>query len=111
MLEGLFVTVTGFSNYLNLAPFAIGARLICVKEPTNPYDDDAVKVIATDGRTVGYLANNAASKANGTLTASRIYDRVGKVFSVEVCFTTRTKVICLITETDCGMPAGLGDIK
>lgn len=101
MLEGMFITVTGFKNHGDMAPFAIGRRFTCIKEPDNSYDDDAIRVVDQEGATVGYVANNAGTKANGTLTASRIYDRVGAVFAIEVCFTTRTKVICLITDTDC----------
>ena len=103
MLEGMFVTVAGFSSYHGAAPFAIGARFICIKEPDNKYDDDAIAVVGADGEKLGYLANNAGTKANGTMSASRIYDRVGKRFVIEVCFTTRTKIICHVVNTDCDM--------
>ncbi len=98
MLDGLFVTVTGFKNAREMAVFTIGSRFICEKEPSNPYDDDAIRVVGPNGATVGYLANNAGTKAGGTLTASRLYDRVGSRFVIEVCFTTRTKIICRVED-------------
>ena len=98
MLDGLFVTVTGFKNAREMAVFTIGSRFICEKEPSNLYDDDAIRVVGPNGATVGYLANNAGTKAGGTLTASRLYDRVGSRFVIEVCFTTRTKIICRVVD-------------
>ena len=68
MLDGLFVTVTGFKNAREMAVFTIGSRFICEKEPSNPYDDDAIRVVGPNGATVGYLANNAGLyiQAKGT---------------------------------------------
>ena len=43
---------------------------------------------------MGYIANSASTKANGTMSAARIYDYVGRQFLIEVCFSTQTKVIC-----------------
>lgn len=95
-MDGLFITVVGFRNTVP----SVGAVLTCVKEPFNRVDDDAIRVLDEAGETVGYIANQGSTKAGGTLSASRIYDRVGDAFRVEVCFTTRTKLICRVTETD-----------
>lgn len=43
-MEDLYVTVTGFANYYHKKPFAIGNVLICVKEPSNKYDSEAITV-------------------------------------------------------------------
>ena len=100
MPDGTFVTVCGFGNYRGIEPFAIGAQYTCQKEPTNSYDDEAIRVMDEDGMTIGYLANSGATRANGTLSASRVYDRVGERFVIEVWFTTKTKVICRIMDFD-----------
>ncbi len=96
MLEGTFVTVTGFNHYYDRIPFSIGAVLLCCKEPDNSYDTEAIKVLAENGRKVGYIANGTNTKANGTMSAARIYDRVGDWFSIEVCFSTKSTVICRV---------------
>ena len=100
MPEGTFVTVCGFSSYRGLAPFSIGARFMCQKEPANPHDDEAIRVMDESGMTIGYLANGGSNRANGTLSASRVYDRVGQLFVIEVWFTTRTKVIAKVVHSD-----------
>ena len=115
-----FVTVTGFKHYYGLAPFRIGRLIRCAKEPENPFDSDAVRaflpcigkvstsnlVIAGDGGyvscigKVGYIANSPDTRAGGTESASRIYDRVPKRFYIRVLFTTFTKVICRVERGD-----------
>ncbi len=92
----LYITVVGFKN----GGPPVGTALFCVKEPFNPHDDDAIRAVDETGESVGYVANQGSTKAGGTLSASRIYDRVGDVFRVEVCFTTRTKLICRVTDAD-----------
>lgn len=49
-MEDLYVTVTGFANYYHKKPFAIGNVLICVKEPSNKYDSEAITVKIADYR-------------------------------------------------------------
>ena len=100
MPEGTFVTVCGFSAYRGIEPFHIGARFMCQKEPNNTHDDEAIRVMDDSGMTIGYLANGGSTRANGTLSASRVYDRVGNLFVIEVWFTTRTKVICKVVNFD-----------
>ena len=89
----IYITVTGFNNYQGKVPLYIGARLLCRKDPMNPYDTEAISVIAPGGMTAGYVAN-------GTASAGRIYDGVGEFFLIEVRFSTNTKVICRIIDFD-----------
>ena len=96
MNEELYVTVVGFNNYYGKKPFIIGNQFQCVKEPDNEYDADAIKVEMPGFGTVGYVANSPRTKADGTLTAGRIYDRIGDKFSIQVMFATYTKVICKV---------------
>ena len=97
MLEGTFVTITGFKNYYDRYPFSIGTSFLCQKEPENVYDTEAICVWGGTGCKVGYIANSTNTKANGTMSAARIYDRVGEYFLIEACFSTNTKIICKIT--------------
>lgn len=100
MLDGTFITVTSFKNFQGKAPFVIGAVLLCAKEPKNTYDTEAIKVFSKGGQAAGYVANSNVTKANGTMSAARIYDHVGNLFLVEVCFTTQSKIICQVICSD-----------
>lgn len=100
MPEGTFVTICGFAKYKGAEPFTIGSRFMCRKDPANPYDDEAIIVMDDNGATLGYLANASGARAGGTMSSSRLYDRVGKLFVIEVWFTTRTKIICKVVDFD-----------
>ena len=94
--QELYITITGFNHYYGKKLFKIGKHLLCVKEPDNEYDEDAIKVTMREIGTIGYVANSPYTKADGTLSAGRIYDRVGNAFVAEIMFMTDSKVICKV---------------
>lgn len=96
----LYVTITGVRNYYGMQPFAIGNLIRCRKEPDNRYDCDAIKCTLPMVGKVGYIANSVGTVACGTMSAGRIYDRVGEKFYVRVMFTTNTKIICKVEQGD-----------
>lgn len=95
-MKDKYITITGMNHYYGLAPFKIGKKLKCVKEPNNPYDSEAIKVVIKDIGKVGYIANAPYTKATGTLGAGGIGGYVKKKFKVEVMFITSSKVICKV---------------
>ena len=97
-MKDTYVTITGFWHFYGIKPFTIGKVLKCVKEPSNPYDEDAIKVVIKKIGTVGYIANSLGFKAKGTDSASKIYNKVKKKFWAEVMFITSSKVICKVVE-------------
>lgn len=97
-MKEMYVTITGFKYYYGAAPFKIGKKVKCVKEPSNPYDSEAIKVVMKHIGTVGYIANSLYTSATGTMSAGRIWEKVGKKFYARVMFITSSKVICRVVE-------------
>lgn len=95
-MEELYVTLTGFSKRYGNKPFSIGNVIICIKDPSNKYDNEAIVAKLPIIGTVGYVANSPYSTAGGTLSAGRIYDKVPDKFYVRVIFTTQSKIICKV---------------
>lgn len=95
-MEEMYVTVTGFAKYYGKKPFEIGNLLVCVKEPSNKYDTEAIVVKLPIIGKVGYIANTPYTVAGGTISAGRIYDKVEDKFYIRVMFTTQSKIICRI---------------
>ncbi|MBD5135501.1 MAG: DNA-binding protein [Lachnospiraceae bacterium] len=93
-----YITITGMNHYYGLKPFSIGKRIKCIKEKSNPYDSEAIKVVMKEIGTVGYVANSPYTAATGTMSAGRIYEKVKKKFIVEVMFITSSKVICRVVD-------------
>lgn len=97
-MKDTYVTITGFWHYYGVSPFRIGKVLKCVKEPSNLYDEEAIKVVMKEIGTIGYIANSVRFKALGTNSAGKIYDKVKKKFWVEVLLITSSKIICKVVE-------------
>lgn len=97
-MKNLYITITGFKHYYGVAPFKIGQKLKCTKEPNNPFDSEAIKVTIKHIGTVGYVANSPYTKATGTLGSGGIWSKVRKKFKVKVMFITSTKVICKVVD-------------
>ena len=64
--KNIFVTITGFQHYYGREPFQIGNLIRCAKEPSNPYDSDAIRAFLPYIGKVGYIANSPQTKAGGT---------------------------------------------
>ena len=96
--DKIYVTIVG-SKYYNIhEPLPVGIQLMCRKEADNNYDDESIEVFAPNGRKVGCVANSVATKANGTMSAGRIYDKVGEYFLVRVCFAFQSSSICIVED-------------
>ena len=89
-----YVTITGVNFYYGREVFHIGKKFYCRKDYFNSYDTEAIEVIDRALGTVGYVANSVTTIATGTMSAGRIYDRVGETFLIRVMFITNTKIIC-----------------
>lgn len=97
-MKDRYITITGMGHYYGMQPFSVGKKIKCVKDTNNPYDSEAIKVTMKEIGTVGYVANTPYTKATGTMSAGRIYEKVGKKFWVEVMFITSSKIICKVLE-------------
>ena len=71
--KNIFVTITGFQHYYGREPFQIDNLIRCAKEPSNPYDSDAIpRVFCRTSARSATLPNSPQTKAGGTESASRI---------------------------------------
>lgn len=93
-----YVTITGMNHYYGIRPFSVGKKIKCMKEPSNAFDTEAIKVTMKEIGKVGYIANSPFTGATGTMSAGRIYEQVGKKFFVEIMFITSSKVIGKVVE-------------
>ena len=95
-----YITITGFNHYYGLSPFEIGAEFKCTKEPENIHDMEAIEVTLKPIGVIGYVANSPYTTAVGTMSAGRIYDKIGDSFRAKVMFITANMVICRVLEEE-----------
>ena len=95
-MEGHFITITGIKNYYGFKPFRVGQTLRIRKDTANPYDCEAIAVELPYIGTVGYVANSTHTVYNGTVSAGRLYDKIGDYAYATVTFITHSAVIALV---------------
>lgn len=93
-----YVTITGMAHYYGMAPFKVGKKIRCTKEPGNAYDSEAIKCELKSIGKVGYIANSPFTVATGTKSAGGIAHKVKKHFKVQVMFITGHSVIGKVVE-------------
>lgn len=98
MMDEKFVTITATDYYLGLKPFKVGRKVRLVKEKENDYDSEAIRVELPYIETIGYVANSVKTVYDGTLSAGRVYEKIGDKAVAQVMFITHSGVIAKILD-------------
>lgn len=74
MAKTVYVTITGISaKDAGKQVVEVGSEITLMKEPTNSFDSDAIKVLTSDkSMSVGYVANSPHTVTDGTISASEL---------------------------------------
>lgn len=96
----LYTTIVGLKNYEGNKVFKIGSIVRLVKEPDNDYDLEAIACENKYIGKTGYIANSARTVTKGTMSAGRIYDKIGDVSYCEVKFVSNDSVIAKVLSDD-----------
>ena len=98
-----YVSIVGFKNYFDKRPFAIGTKLLCVKEPDNVFDSEAIKVTFPVLGTVGYIANSILHTAlqNYPLAGSRATVSAAKCYMRDADMLHGRRRRCTLTMEQC----------
>ena len=126
-MSKVYFTLTGTKYYFGNEFLKKGMRIMLVKEPDNERDKEAIKVMYEGLGKIGYVANSPYTVIGESMSAGRLYDKIGKKGYGKVVLVTSSGVICkvckkslltgmdLVEETcldiDEGCEQLLGDIK
>ena len=91
-----YVTLTGTKYYHGKEFLKPGMKLKLIKEPDNQYDSEAIRVEFPGLGKVGYVANSPNTVIGESLSAGRVYDRIGKKGKAKVVVVTEHGVLCRI---------------
>lgn len=95
-----YITVTGTKYRYGTEWMKEGIILTLVKEPENEYDKEAIRVEAEGLGTIGYVANSIRTVMGNTMSAGRLYDRIGNTARVKVKYIMPEYLICGVKEKD-----------
>ena len=94
----IFITLTGTKHYFGNDFLEKGMKIRLEKEPDNEYDKEAIKVIYEGLGKIGYVANSSYTVLGDSMSAGRIYDKIGKKAKAKVVLVTEHGTICSISK-------------
>lgn len=98
-MEEMYFTIAGCNHYFGSNFMEKGIKVKLVKEPDNEYDKEAIQVKIKGLAKVGYVANSPYTVKGESMSAGRLYDKLGDKAKGKVVFAIDGGVVCRITET------------
>ena len=105
----IFITLTGTKHYFgndfldsccnyNWISYFLekGMKIRLEKEPDNEYDKEAIKVTYEGLGKIGYVANSSYTVIGESMSAGRLYDKIGDTAYAKVVLVTPAGTICKI---------------
>ncbi len=97
-MSKLYFTLTGCNHYLGTEFLKEGLKVKLVKEPDNKYDSEAIMVKLSGAGKIGYVANSTYTVMGESMSAGRLYDKIGDKAKAKVVVLLPTGAICKITK-------------
>ena len=94
----IYFTLTGTKYYYGKEFLKPGMTLQLEKEPDNQYDKEAIVVRMEGLGDIGYVANSTYTVIGESMSAGRIYDKIGKKAKAKVALVTDHGTICSISK-------------
>ncbi len=99
-MEELYFTIAGCSYYYGSDFMEKGMKVKLEKEPDNEYDKEAIQVKVKGLGKIGYVANSPFTVKGESMSAGRLYDKIGDKAKGKVVFVVDGGVVCRIINTD-----------
>ena len=95
-----YFTLTGCNHYFGNDFMKKGMKVKLKKEPKNEYDAEAIMVKMKGIGKVGYVANSAYTVKGDTMSAGRLYDKIGKKAKAKIVYVIPGGAICKLIEDE-----------
>lgn len=90
----IYFTIAGTNHHYGSEFFEPNMEVKLVKEPDNEYDKEAIKVELPGLGLVGYVANSPFTVMGESMSAGRIYDKIGETAKGKVLYVLPQGVLC-----------------
>ena len=91
-----FFTLAGTKYYFGEEFLKPGMKLQLKKEPDNEKDKEAICVNLEGLGKIGYVANSPYTVIGESMSAGRLYDKIGDTAIGEVVFVTDKGILCRV---------------
>ena len=95
-MSKIYFTLTGTKYYHGKEFLKSGMKL--KKEPDNKFDKEAIVVKMEGLGEIGYVANSAHTVIGESMSAGRIYDKIGDTAKAKVVLVTPRGTICSLSK-------------
>lgn len=103
------ITVAGTKFYYGFGVFEPGMKVRLVKEPDNEHDREAIRVEVPGLGRVGYVANSSFTVKGESMSAGRLYDRIGDTAKAKVVIAVDGIILCKVSKKS--LLANKGSVK
>ena len=93
-MSKMYFTLTGTRHYDGQDFLKNGMKIYLEKERDNEYDKEAIKVTCEGLGKIGYIANSSYTVIGDSMSAGRIYDKIGDTAKAKVELVTDYGIIC-----------------
>ena len=97
-MKDTLITITGLSFRYGTEFLEKGMKVKLVKEPDNEHDAEAIRVEYPGLGKVGYVANSTKTVIGESLSAGRLYDRIGKKAKAKVLIVFDNAAVCKVSK-------------
>ncbi|MBE5866119.1 MAG: DNA-binding protein [Lachnospiraceae bacterium] len=98
-MNKIYFTIAGTQHHFGQEYFEPKMEVKLVKEPDNEYDKEAIRVEMDGLGLVGYVANSPYTIQGESMSAGRLYDRIGDTAAGVVKYVLPKGILCeLVTE-------------
>ena len=94
----VFITLTGTKYYHGNEFLKPGMKVKLTKEPDNEYDKEAIKVSMKGIGDIGHVANSSYTVMGDSMSAGRLYDKIGDKATAKVILVTPRGTICKVSK-------------
>ena len=97
-MSKVYFTLTGTKHYYGNGFLKPGMKVQLEKEPDNAYDKEAIMVELEGLGKLGYVANSPYTVLGDSVSAGRLYDRIGKKAYGKVVLVTPQGALCKVSK-------------
>lgn len=97
-MERKYFTISGTNYHFGNEFMEPNMQVKLIKDPENEYDKEAIKVEMDGLGLVGYVANSSHTVKGESMSAGRLYDKIGDTATGTILYVIPQGVICYINE-------------
>ena len=90
------ITITGTGHYHGQEFITPGMKIRLVKDPDNEYDREAIRAELKGLGKIGYVANSPHTVIGESMSAGRLYDKIGDTAKATVLYVLPRGILCRV---------------